>query len=74
MKSRGFLLLDSLITIFIVSSMALLCISVYKSVINYKEGYKLYKEETNNKIAAIYDSLGECERCEIEEDLSNLEP
>ena len=74
MKSRGFLLIDSLITIFIVSSMALLCISVYKSVLNYKEGYKLYKEETNNKIAAIYDSLGECERCEIEEDLSNLEP
>lgn len=73
MKNKGFLLIDSLITVFIVSIMALLCLSIYKSVVNYKEGYRLYKEETSNRLTYIYDDLGECEKCIIQEDSSNLE-
>lgn len=74
MNKKGFLLVDSLITIFIVSTMALLCIAIFESINNYKEGYQNYKEETNERLNNLYNSLGACERCIIEEDSPVLEP
>ena len=74
MNKKGFLLVDSLITIFIVSVMALLCIAIFESIDNYKKGYQDYKEETNERLNNLYNSLGVCERCVIEEDSPVLEP
>ena len=74
MNKKGFLLVDSLITIFIVSAMSILCITIFKSINNYKEGYQSYKEETNERLNNLYNSLGVCERCVIQEDSPVLEP
>lgn len=54
--------------------MALLCIAIFESINNYKEGYQNYKEETNERLNNLYNSLGACERCIIEEDSPVLEP
>ena len=70
MKNKGFLLVDSLISILVVSSIAIVCVSVYSSLVNYENGYLLYKDETNSRLEAIYSEMGECEKCVIEEDLS----
>lgn len=74
MNKKGFLLVDALITIFIVSAMSLLCVAVFKSINEYEEGYLSYKEETNAKLQNLYNSLGVCEKCVIEEDSPALEP
>lgn len=71
MNKNGFLLVDSLITVAIVSIMSLLCIQIYKATINYEEGYRKYKEEINELYDELYYNLGECEKCiELEEDSS----
>lgn len=73
MKNRGFLLIDSLITVVIVSAMSLLCISIFTSLDKYEEGYENYKNENSNQINEIYDELGVCEKCVFIEDSSPLE-
>lgn len=73
MNNRGFLLIDSLITLIVVSTMSILCISIFNAVNNYQEGYLTYKEETNNVLSDIYSSLNKCEVCEIIEDSQALE-
>ena len=73
MKNKGFLLADSLISIIVVSLMSVLILSIYKAINSYKEGYELYKEESNLNIISIYDELGECEKCIVIEDSSLLE-
>lgn len=74
MKSnKGFLLLDSLIAVFIVTSMSILSFGVYSSLVNYEDGYLLYKEEFNEQLIDTYDLLGVCEKCVIQEDSQVLE-
>lgn len=73
MNNKGFLLLDSLIAVFIVTAMSLISFSVYKAIVNYEDGYLLYKEEFNELLIDTYSSLGVCEKCVIEEDLPVLE-
>lgn len=70
MNKKGFLLIDSLIAVFIVCIVAVLCLSVFKSINNFDEGYISYKVEINDELLLIYANLGECEKCLIEEDLS----
>ncbi|MDO5440735.1 MAG: hypothetical protein Q4F12_04290 [Erysipelotrichaceae bacterium] len=74
MKSnKGFLLLDSLIAVFIVTSMSILSFGVYSSLVIYEDGYLLYKEEFNEQLIDTYDLLGVCEKCVIQEDSQVLE-
>ena len=73
MNKKGFLLLDSLVSVVIVVSLSLLCVSTYQNVSNYYDGYHTYKNRLKEEYENIYSMLGECEKCIIEEDLSALE-
>ena len=66
-SNKGFILIDSLMTVFIVSCICILCFSIYKSIENYIEGYLRYTEESNIRYEEIYNNLPECEVCEIYE-------
>lgn len=74
MNKKGFLLIDSLVSVVIVVSICLLCASTYQNINNYYDGYDLYKEKIKEEYENVYSLLGECEKCIIEEDLSLLEP
>lgn len=74
MNKRGFLLVDSLINVFIVCCLSLLCFAIYKAYNSYTSGYENYQEEMSIFYEDTYNSLGVCEKCIIqEEDLSPLE-
>lgn len=75
MNKKGFLLLDSLINVLVVSSLCLLCFSVYKSVCYYKDGYESYLNESNEQYDLLFSNLKECEKCKIiKEDSQAQEP
>ncbi len=64
---RGFILLDSLMTVFIVSCICILCFSVYQSIENYIEGYRMYQDMSNQRYEDIYLSFNDCEVCITDE-------
>lgn len=64
---KGFLLLDSLITVFVTSVVCVGCYSIYKSIVNYEESYIEYQEESNDRLVNVFNSLYECEPCIIDE-------
>lgn len=64
---KGFLLLDSLITVFVTSMVCVACYSIYKSVVNYEEGYIQYQNESNNRLVTVFNNLYECEPCILDE-------
>lgn len=66
-NKKGFLLIDSLITVFITSLVCVACYSIYHSIINYKEGYVDYQSRSNNNLEYIFTNMWECEACEIDE-------
>ena len=74
MNRKGFLLVDSLISVVITVCLSLLCACLFKAIDNFNEGYDLYQEEMANEYENIYEYLGECEKCQIEEDSSQVEP
>ena len=66
-NKKGFLLIDSLITVFITSLVCALCYSSWQSIINYKQGYINYQNRSNNDLEYIYNDLWNCEACQIDE-------
>lgn len=66
-NKKGFLLLDSLISVFITSIVCIMCYSIYNLIIKYDDGYKEYVNRTNLEMKMIYDSLADCEVCIIDE-------
>lgn len=66
-SSKGFLLIDSLLTVFIVSSICLLCFSIYKLITNYEKGYLNYQMLSNEDYENIFNDFSICERCVIDE-------
>lgn len=62
-SDRGFFLLDSLLSIFIVSVICILCFTIYNLIEKYEEGYFSYQETSNERIESILNSLEECEGC-----------
>ncbi len=65
MNKKGFLLIDSLITVFIVTIVCFLCYSMYHVILNYKQGYINFQENSNINLEKIYSNSYECEVCEI---------
>ncbi len=65
MNKKGFLLIDSLITVFIVTIVCFLCYSMYHVILNYKDGYINFQENSNINLEKIYSNSYECEVCEI---------
>lgn len=66
-SNRGFLLLDSLICVSIVTVLCVLCTMIYASMLGYGEGYERYQERSNRHLADIFHALEECEACAVDE-------
>ena len=73
MKTRGFLMIDTLLCVFISCLISLLCYSLFFLNSSYLVSYDEYQEEINGEYELIFQNLGECEECVIQ-DLFPLEP
>lgn len=73
MKTRGFLMIDALLCVFISCLISLLCYSLFFLNSSYLVSYDEYQEEINGEYELIFQNLGECEECVIQ-DLFPLEP
>ena len=73
MKTRGFLMIDALLCVFISCLISLLCYSLFFLNSSYLVSYDEYQEEINREYELIFQNLGECEECVIQ-DLFPLEP
>lgn len=65
--NKGFLLLDSLVTVFVVSAICVLCLSLFKAIDNYEQGYISYQEISNNNLEIILSNTYTSEGCYIDE-------
>lgn len=67
LNKKGFLLVDSIICVLIVTLIAELCFSTYKTIINDENTFDNYVHKQNNYYEYIFDNLDECEACHINE-------
>lgn len=65
--NKGSILLDSLLSVLIVTYICLLCFSIYKVVINYEDSYLKYQLKSNEHYEQIFNSYSYCEPCQIDE-------
>ena len=65
--SRGFILIDSLLSVFIVACICMLCFSIYQAIDKYSQGYELYRKTATEMYERILNGLPECEACRIDE-------
>lgn len=70
MNNKGFLLVDALVNIIIVTSLAVLSIAMFKQFDNYYDGYKNYIIESNEEYEYLFIRNSGCDACQIK-DLSN---
>lgn len=67
LNKKGFLLLDSLITVFVTSLVCIACYSIFHSIVKYEEGYIDYQNRSNINLEKIFINMWECEECQIDE-------
>ena len=67
LSNEGFFLVDSLMAVFILSAICILCFSIYHLIGRYEEGYRHYQEQSNRRYEEILSQLNHCERCLIDE-------
>ena len=65
--NKGFILIDSLLAVFIVCYICLLCFSIYKSITIYENSYLKYQERSNENIDYIFSKYVYCKPCELDE-------
>jgi len=65
MNNKGFILIDSLVSIVIVSTLAILSMYTYNNYVNYYKSYYKYQEEISDMYLDVLANLGECEKCQI---------
>lgn len=65
--NKGFLLLDSLVVVFVVSSMCVLCLCLFNLIEAYSDGYCNYQESSNNKLEIILNDTFISEGCYTDE-------
>ena len=66
-SDRGFLLIDSLLAVFIVLCMCALCMTMYQVILRYEDGYEAYQERTSNSLTLLFQRLPYCEACRNDE-------
>lgn len=64
---KGFLLLDSLISVFVTCLLCATCYMIYSLMSSYDDGYINYQSRSNNNLESIFNNLSKCEECEIDE-------
>lgn len=67
MNNKGFLLLDSIVSIFIVMNICLLCMSIYKVIDKYEDGLINYQNKSNIRLERIMSQAYYCEGCYIKD-------
>ncbi|MDO4197737.1 MAG: hypothetical protein Q4D13_01945 [Erysipelotrichaceae bacterium] len=67
MNKKGFLLLDSLLCVFIGVNMCLLCFSIYRIINSDIDVNRRYNERENDFYYELFNSFEYCERCVINE-------
>lgn len=67
MSKRGFLLLDALLNVFIVSVIVSLCLYMYEAIDYAQNGFNDYLINENDSYERIFNGLSECEVCFIDE-------
>ena len=63
----GFILIDSLVAVFLVTCICAMCFSICKASGAYTEGYDSYRKISDLNYERIYRSLEECEGCGLHE-------
>lgn len=66
-NKKGFLLLDSLISVFVTCLVCGACYSIYNLMLKYDEGYVEYQKQSNENLEEIYWNISDCEECIIDE-------
>ncbi len=62
-SSEGFFLVDSLLAVFILSAVCILCFSIFNLIGRYERGYQNYQERSNLHYEQILPQLNHCEGC-----------
>jgi len=65
--NKGFIMLDSLLSVFIVTYICLMCFSIYKTIEQYEKSYINYQFNSNDSYEEIFNTLIVCEACEVDE-------
>ena len=65
--NKGFILIDSLLSVFIVTYICIICVSIYKVIENYNISYVDYQNNSNQVYEYIFDNLPICEPCILDE-------
>ena len=68
MNKKGFLLVDSLMTVFIVTSISVLCIGIFRLIDKYEYSYTKYQNESNERLEIMINEQVICEGCLIKDD------
>ena len=74
MNKKGFILIDSLINVLIVTLLSFLCLYVYRALDNYEKGHEEYLERSNERYDEVFYRQEVCVRCVPKEDPSTSEP
>lgn len=60
---RGFILIDALVAVFLLTAICFLCFSASEMIMKYEEGYRRYQELSDLHYEEIFRSLEGCEAC-----------
>jgi len=66
MSRKGFVLLDTLICVIIIYETCNMVFMIYQSIDAYQKGYVNYQENSNSNLVYYFNSLYECEGCNID--------
>lgn len=66
-SDKGFFLVDSLLAVFILSAICILCFSIHNLIDLYEKGYLNYQERSNLRYEEILPQLNNCEGCAKDE-------
>lgn len=67
LNKKGFLLIDSLVTVFVTSLVCVTCYSIFHSIERYEEGYTQYQTRSNINLEYTLKNMWQCQECELDE-------
>ena len=68
MNKRGFLLVDSLVSLFVVSSVCLLCVNIFYLLDKYYDGYSNYLDKDNEFYDDLFSFGLDCTVCVVSDE------
>ena len=74
MNKKGFMLLDALLSVTVVTLLALMCFSIYRVIDNNERVMDSYYEKNNESYELLFGGISDCQICTIQEDSFIQEP